>query len=104
MKKPFAGDPVPYSDYFKKGNVKLHSIGILGGLIWCVGLSFSILASGAAGFAISYGLAQTCTMVAAIWGVFIWKEFKTAPAGTNKFLVLMFLFYLAGIGLIILSK
>jgi len=104
MKKPFAGDPVPHSDYFKKGSVKVHSIGILGGLIWCVGLSFSILASGAAGFAISYGLAQTCTMIAAIWGVFIWKEFKSAPAGTNKYLVLMFLFYLAGIALIIASK
>jgi glucose uptake protein len=104
MIKPFAGAPVPHRDYFRKGSVKVHSIGILGGLVWCVGLSFSILASGAAGFAISYGLAQTCTMVAAIWGVFIWKEFKSAPAGTNKFLVLMFLFYLAGIVLIILSK
>lgn len=104
MKKPFAGAPVPLSDYFHKGKPRYHTIGILGGLIWCVGMSFSILASKAAGFAISYGLAQACTMVAAIWGIFIWKEFRQAKAGTNKFIMMMFVLYLAGIGLLIAAR
>jgi glucose uptake protein len=104
MKHPFSGDPVPFRDYVTKGSVKMHAVGILGGLIWCVGMSFSILASGKAGFAISYGLAQACTMVAAIWGVFIWKEFKKAPAGTGKLLASMFLAYFLGIGFLILSR
>jgi len=103
MAKPFTGEAVKYSDYFK-GNVKLHSIGILGGIIWCLGMSFSIIASGSAGFAISYGLGQGATMIAAFWGVFIWKEFKTAPAGTNKFLVLMFVLYILGLALIISAR
>jgi glucose uptake protein len=77
MKKPFIGEPVALSAYFK-GGLKLHSIGVLGGIIWCIGMSFSIIASGQAGFAISYGLGQGATMVAAFWGVFIWKEFKDA--------------------------
>jgi glucose uptake protein len=104
MVKPFVGDPVPFGDYFTKGNARLHLIGILGGIIWNIGMSFSIIASGAAGPSISYGLGQGATMVAAFWGVFIWKEFKEAPQGTNKLLTLMFAFYLIGLILIIVSR
>ncbi len=104
MAKPFSGEPVTYQDYFTKGNVRLHLIGILGGMIWNLGMSFSIIASTAAGLALSYGLGQGATMVGALWGVFIWKEFKGAPAGTGKLLAAMFLFYLAGLGVLIASK
>jgi glucose uptake protein len=101
MKRPFVGDPVPYGDYFTKGNARLHLVGILGGVIWSVGMSFSIIASGAAGPSISYGLGQGATMVAAFWGVFVWKEFKQAPPNTGRLLSLMFVFYIVGLGLIV---
>lgn len=104
MAKPFVGEPVPFKDYFIKGNTRLHLIGIFGGAIWCLGTSLSIIASGSAGFPISYGLGQGATMVGALWGVFIWKEFKGAPAGTNKFLILMFAFFILGLGIIIISR
>jgi glucose uptake protein len=104
MAKPFVGEPVPFGDYFKKGNPRLHLIGILGGIIWSIGMSFNIVASGTAGPAISYGLGQGATMIAALWGVFIWKEFKSAPAGTNKQLALMFVFYVVGLSLLIIAK
>ena len=104
MIKPFAGEPVKYMDYFKLGNRRLHIIGILGGMIWGVGMSFANIASGAAGDAISYGLGQGATLVAAIWGVFIWKEFKEAPKSTNKLLGLMFACFFVGLSMIILAK
>jgi glucose uptake protein len=104
MIKPFIGEPVLFGDYFTKGTVRLHLIGILGGIIWSVGMSFSIIASGVASFAISYGLGQGATMIAAFWGVFIWKEFKAAPAGTNKLLALMFAFFIIGLALIIIAR
>ena len=91
-------------DYFSKGNARLHAIGILGGVIWNVGMSFSIIASTAAGPALSYGLGQGATMVGAFWGVFIWKEFQKAPRGTNPLLAAMFAFYLLGLGILIASK
>ncbi|MGK3686954.1 hypothetical protein ACSLPA_31895, partial [Escherichia coli] len=53
--------------------------------------AFSLIASGQAGYAISYGLGQGATMIAVIWGVFIWREFASAPAGTNKLLLTMFI-------------
>ena len=104
MAKPFAGAPVPFGDYFSKGTLRLHLVGILGGMIWNLGMSLSIIASGVAGFAISYGLGQGATLVAALWGVFIWKEFKGAPAGTNLLLALMFASFIVGLTLIVAAR
>ncbi|HID21511.1 MAG TPA: multidrug DMT transporter permease [Planctomycetaceae bacterium] len=104
MLKPFSGPPVPLGDYFTKGTPRLHLIGILGGMIWNTGMACSIIASDAAGPALAYGLGQGATLVAAIWGVFIWKEFKGAPEGTNRLLAAMFFFYLLGLGILIASK
>ncbi|MEN6415232.1 MAG: GRP family sugar transporter [Armatimonadota bacterium] len=104
MAKPFTGEPVPYKDYFRKGTPRLHMIGILGGVIWNIGMSMSIIASGAAGPAISYGLGQGATMVAAFWGVFIWREFQKAPKGVNKLLTSMFVSFIVGLGLIIAAR
>ena len=102
MKKPFEGTPVSYKEYFK-GGFNIHLVGILGGLIWGLGNAFNLIAAGKAGAAISYGLGQGATLVSALWGVFIWKEFKNAPKGTNIYLYLMFLLFIAGIGLIIVA-
>jgi len=103
MRKPFEGAPVSFKDYFS-GSSKSHLMGILGGLVWCIGMSFSILASDKAGPAISYGLGQGATVVAAIWGIFIWKEFKGAPKGVSGMLNAMLLLYILGLGLIIASR
>ena len=104
MAKPFSGPPVRYRDYFTQGNARLHLIGILGGIIWNLGMSFSIIASTTAGPALSYGLGQGATMVGACWGVFIWKEFKGAPAGTGGLLAAMFGCYAVGLAVLIASK
>ncbi|MDD2305631.1 MAG: multidrug DMT transporter permease [Prolixibacteraceae bacterium] len=99
MKRPFEGLPVTYSQYFG-GTGKEHFTGILGGMIWSIGMTFSIIAAGKAGFAISYGLGQGATLVAALWGVFVWKEFYGVK-GITGLLVTMFFLFLLGIGLII---
>lgn len=103
MARPFAGQPVTYAQYFK-GSAKNHMVGVLGGAIWCLGMSFSIIASGKAGPAISYGLGQGATIVAALWGIYIWKEFDQAPKGVNTILSLMLILYIAGLALIIMAR
>ena len=103
MKKPFTGTPVSFGQYFK-GSFKNHLAGFFGGMIWCVGMSFNIIASGKTSPAIAYGLGQGATVVAAIWGIFIWKEFKDAPKGTSLLINAMLLLYIAGLVLIILTK
>lgn len=103
MFRPFVGKPVSYGDYFS-GSLKNHLTGVLGGAIWCVGMAFSIIASDKAGTAISYGLGQGATVVAAIWGIYIWKEFKNAPKGTSAILNAMLLLYIIGLALIIAAR
>ncbi|MCY4595793.1 MAG: multidrug DMT transporter permease [Bryobacterales bacterium] len=88
-----------YSGYFG-GSARLHSLGVLGGLIWMVALGLNVIASGVAGPAISYALGQGATLVAAVWGVLIWREFKSAPRSATPFIVLMFLGYTCGLTLI----
>ncbi len=106
MYKPVTGSRATYGEYFQKGTPRLHGIGILGGLIWCLGMLFSILPANKASFAVSYGLGQGATMIAAAWGVFIWKEFRGSPhkPRTNFLLTVMFISFIAGLGLIILAK
>jgi glucose uptake protein len=100
MKRPFEGTPLTFKDY-TKGSFEVHLNGILGGVIWNIGMSMSIIASDKAGFAISYGLGQGATLIAALWGVFIWKEFKGASKSVNTLIFLMFLAYLAGLALLV---
>jgi glucose uptake protein len=103
MRKPFTGSPVTYGEYFK-GSSRNHWFGILGGMIWGTGMAFNIIASGRAGPAISYGLGQGATVVAAIWGIYIWKEFKDPSSSTRILLKLMLMFYIVGLLLIILAR
>jgi glucose uptake protein len=88
-----------YGDYFR-GSAKLHLIGILGGVIWMIALCFNVIASGVAGPAISYALGQGATLIAAIWGVLVWKELAAGPKGTGLLTGLMFAGYAAGLILI----
>ena len=100
MKRPFDGEPLSFKDY-TKGSFGVHLTGVIGGVIWNIGMSMSIIASGKAGFAISYGLGQGATLIAALWGVFIWKEFKGASKSVNTLVFFMFLAYLAGLALLV---
>ena len=102
IKKPFVGEPTSYRAYFA-GSMRNHMTGIFGGMIWGIGNALNLIAAGTAGAAISYGLGQGATLVAALWGVFIWKEFKSAQPQVNNKLALMFLFFILGIGLIIVA-
>ncbi|MFD2932963.1 GRP family sugar transporter [Spirosoma flavum] len=97
--KPADGE-ISYGDVSRRN----HRIGMLGGMVWCMGMASSLLASGEAGYAISYGLGQGATIIAVLWGVFIWHEFRGAPAISNRYLTLMGLCYVLGLALIIAAK
>ncbi|MDD4190846.1 MAG: GRP family sugar transporter [Mangrovibacterium sp.] len=103
MKKPVSGEPVRMKQYFE-GNLQTHLTGVLGGAIWMLGMLFSYMAVGAANPAIAYALSNAAPVVAILWGVLVWKEFKGAPKGTNSLLTVMFIFYLIGLALITFSN
>jgi glucose uptake protein len=102
MRKPIEGPAIKYAEYFK-GRPGLHFVGLLGGCIWALGNLFNLIAAGKAGPAVSYGLGQGATLIAAIWGVAVWKEFKGASPAVVRLLAGMFIFFIAGLGLIIVA-
>ena len=103
MYKPFTGEPVAPSTYFK-GTALDHLWGIIGGSIWAVGMTLNVVAAGVASPAVSYGLGQGATLVAAIWGVFVWREFKGGSATVKMLLNIMFIAFFLGLVLIIWTK
>jgi glucose uptake protein len=103
MYKPFTGQPVVPSAYFK-GRVLDHLWGIVGGGIWAIGMTLNVVAAGVAGPAVSYGLGQGATLVAAIWGVFVWREFKSGNATVKMLLNMMFVAFFLGLMLIIWAR
>ncbi|MGA7686846.1 MAG: AcrB/AcrD/AcrF family protein [Terriglobales bacterium] len=99
MKHPLLGEPVGFGGFFT-GPLSGHLLGLLGGCIWGVGTVFNVVAGKATGFAISYAVGQSAPMVAALWGVFAWKEFAGASSKAKTYLFLMFVFYCVGILLV----
>lgn len=102
MARPVQGEPVKMSAYFK-GSLKSHWWGILGGSIWMLGMVVSFMSSGE-GSTIAYALSNAAPVVAILWGVFVWKEFKEAPKGTSVILTAMFTLFLIGLVLITMSN
>jgi glucose uptake protein len=96
--------PVSMGDY-TKGRGAWHVWGALGGFVWCTGAVLNFVASHAQiiGPAISYTIGQGATMVSAVWGVFVWKEFAGAPRDARKLIPLMFAFFLVGLGAVALA-
>jgi len=92
MKHPLVGEPVSFSGFFR-GPASGHLLGIFGGFIWGTGTVFNMVAASLTGVAISYAIGQSAPMVAALWGIFVWKEFAGASGKAKMYLTGMFAFY-----------
>lgn len=102
MKRPITGGQLTSHDYFR-GTKLQHAYGIIGGLIWCIGMTFNVVAATHAGPAIAYAFGQGATLIAAVWGVFIWREFKNGK-NVSSLLLFMFIAYILGLLAIGISK
>ncbi|MGH9327263.1 MAG: GRP family sugar transporter [Terriglobia bacterium] len=98
MRHPIAGPPLTFMDYLH-GRPRQHGWGVLGGLIWGVGTICSYMAAYVplVGPATSFSMSQGNTMISALWGTFVWKEFRGASGGVRKLLGLMFLLFALGL-------
>src|SRR5580704_17354764 len=99
MKRPLVGEPVSLSGFFG-GPPSGHLLGLFGGFVWGVGTVFNIVAGKTTSYAISYAIGQSAPMVAALWGLFVWKEFAGSGSRAKVFVTLMFVFYALAIFLV----
>jgi len=95
--------PVDFSGFFKAPTSN-HLFGLLGGVLWGVAMVFNLVAADFTGTARSYAIGQSAPMIAALWGIFIWKEFAGAPGRAKMYLVGMFAFYCLAISLVAIAK
>jgi glucose uptake protein len=93
MKRPLVGEPVDARGYFRQPPAD-HLLGVLGGVIWGTGTVFNFVAASFVGVAMSYAVGQAAPMVAALWGVLVWKEFRGANRVAKRYLMAMFVCYL----------
>ncbi|MGB6199942.1 MAG: GRP family sugar transporter [Candidatus Acidiferrales bacterium] len=99
MKWPLVGEPIGMSEYFR-ASASYHVLGLLGGAIWGLGTVCNFVAASLVGVAISYAIGQASPMVAALWGVFVWHEFRNAGGRSKSYLAGMVFFYLLALVLI----
>jgi glucose uptake protein len=104
LRFPIDGPRLRFGDYLR-GNSWVHFLGIIGGMVWIAGSLSNFVAASApkelqVGPAISYAIGQGSTMVGALWGVLVWKEFAGGGARVNRLLVLMFVLFLTGLGVV----
>ena len=104
MRHPVAGPRLGFVDYFA-GRTSLHAWGVFGGLLWGVGTIANFVASYVPmiGPATSFSMGEGNTMISALWGVFVWREFRGSTPGTRVLLALMFLSFLLGLTSIALA-
>jgi glucose uptake protein len=105
MAHPLDGKPPVAAGGYRLAPAGWHAAGILGGAIWCTGGLANFVASGAhlVGPAVSYTIGQGATMVSACWGVFVWREFAGAARQARVYLILMFAFFLLGLGAVAIA-
>lgn len=102
MKKPIVGEPLSFAGY-TDAHASYHVLGILGGVIWGIGTVFNFVAANLVGVAISYAIGQASPMIAALWGIFVWHEFRGASVRAKAYLAGMFAFYVLALVLIALA-
>ena len=107
MNLPLSGRPLEILEYFR-GRLRQHAIGLLGGAVWAMGIIASLVATSAPEEAqvargTSFALLESAPLLAALWGLAAWKEFKEADARTTSLLVLMLFLYLAGLVMLALA-
>lgn len=104
MNLPVEGEPVEFREYFSGGFMQ-HLYGWLGGAIWCVGAICAFAAASTSdqlhiGPAISYAMGQGATLISALWGIFVWKEFKEGDFRIKALLGAMLVLFTIGLSLV----
>ena len=104
---PVAGEPIQSSAYFK-GTARQHLLGLLGGVLVAVagaagltGVTVPTLAK--IGPILTSLPLHAGAILAAVWGLLAWREFKGAQERARMLLWVALVLYLAGLGMVAIA-
>jgi glucose uptake protein len=95
-RRPVEGGPYTFAAYSASSR-RNHLAGLAGGAIWGTGMTLCFVAGGAAGMALAGAVGQANPLVAAVWGIFVWREFHGASRRAWQALALAIALYVAGL-------
>lgn len=103
MNLPVKGEPVSFFAYFT-GSLGQHALGLLGGILWAVGMGANGAAAAAQEAAklapgLSQAVGQGAAVLALLWGLFVWKEFSEA-AGAARLMMVVLLLLAGGLAMV----
>jgi len=104
MNLPVQGKPIEMGEFFRAG-LSRHALGAAGGIVWYIGMIASLIGGRMEGAlrveaSVSYALEQGAIVIAALCGVFLWREYAGADISVKIRLGVMFFLLVAGIGII----
>ncbi len=102
LARPFIGEPGSLRGY-RQGGTRTHVLGLLAGAIWCAGTVANFVSAGLVGVAISWGIASGAPMIGALWGIFLWKEFRDASREARILIAASMALYTTGIVLVAIA-
>lgn len=104
---PIEGEPLEPLQYFQ-GTVRGHALGGLGGAIACLGCASGLIAASAPAGAQAAPLLnnlfpQAYPLLAALWGILVWRELRNGDTRVRMGSVVMLLLFAVGLLLISLA-
>jgi glucose uptake protein len=104
MNLPVEGEPIEFTAYFK-GGAKQHLAGLASGLIWYSGMVLAWVCTSVpedlrGAPALRFMLAAGSPVLAALWGILVFREFKNSDMRVSVLGTLMLALFLCGIAMI----
>jgi glucose uptake protein len=101
MNLPVEGEPVELTQY-ARSQPKQHFLGWLGGAMWCTGSLAALVAAAAPGPthlapALNSLLAQGFPILAALWGLLVWREVREGDTRVKVSMALTLVLFLSGL-------
>ena len=102
LAKPLVGKESSMK-WYVLGKPAWHWAGLVGGAVWCLGTVSNFVSAGVVGVAVSWGIGNGAPMVGALWGIFLWKEFKNGGSKAKALIALSMALYIAGVVTVAIS-
>ena len=105
MNLPLEGEPLEVLDYLK-GSLRGHFFGWLGGMVWCTGILagwVAYLNPVGVPYGVSYALAGGGAVLASLWGLVAWRDFKAGGGMEKGMGWLAVLLFAGGVALVSLA-